>query len=201
MLSDPNDAPRRKLRSTTLVLATVLAVALIVSLGVTVTAHGWHWTSAAQWPAFAFWRVPRTIASLGAGVMVALAGAMLQRMTGNPMASPELLGVSGGAMLGMLGAALAVSAPSAPLLLLSACAGALMVDSPLSSSERGVSSQAARRSSGRTKRSRGTSSNAARWRGSSGPSSRSSFSARCARAARSGPGGRRRQSHAGAETG
>jgi ABC-type Fe3+-siderophore transport system permease subunit len=126
MLSDPNDAPRRRLRGTTLVLVTVLAVALIVSLCVTVTAHGWHWTPAAQWPTFAFWRVPRTIASLGAGVMVALAGAMLQRMTGNPMASPELLGVSGGAMLGMLGAALAVSAPSAPLLLLSACAGALI---------------------------------------------------------------------------
>ncbi|QYD71101.1 Fe(3+)-hydroxamate ABC transporter permease FhuB [Paraburkholderia edwinii] len=126
MLSDPNDAPRRTLRGTTLVLVTALAVAMVVSLGVTVTAHGWHWTPAAQWPTFAFWRVPRTIASLGAGVMVALAGAMLQRMTGNPMASPELLGVSGGAMLGMLGAALAVSAPSAPLLLLSACAGALI---------------------------------------------------------------------------
>jgi ferric hydroxamate transport system permease protein len=126
LLADATEPPRRPLRGTALLLGALLAVALIVSLCVTVSAHGWHWTSAAQWPALAIWRVPRTIASLGAGVMVALAGAMLQRMTGNPMASPELLGVSGGALLGMLGAVLAVSAPSAPLLLASACIGALI---------------------------------------------------------------------------
>jgi iron complex transport system permease protein len=118
--------PRRALAVPALLLGGLLIVGVVVSLRFSVTLHGWQWTNAAQWNDVWFWRVPRLVASLGAGVMVALAGAMLQRMTGNPMASPELLGVSGGAMLGMLGAALAVSAPSAPLLLLSACAGALI---------------------------------------------------------------------------
>ncbi len=37
-----------------------------------------------------------------AGATLALPGTLLQRVSGNPMASPELLGVSGGAMLGVL---------------------------------------------------------------------------------------------------
>ncbi len=45
-------------------------------------------------------RWPRLVASAAAGGLLAMAGAMLQRLTGNPMASPEVLGVSGGAGVG-----------------------------------------------------------------------------------------------------
>lgn len=40
------------------------------------------------------WRWPRILAALMAGVMLAVAGCIIQRLTGNPMASPEVLGIS-----------------------------------------------------------------------------------------------------------
>jgi iron complex transport system permease protein len=48
------------------------------------------------------WRLPRLIAATSAGVMLALAGSLLQRLTGNSMASPEVLGVSAGTAFGLL---------------------------------------------------------------------------------------------------
>ncbi len=122
---DP-EPQRRSLPLTALLLSGVLLLSIIVSLHFARTLDGWHWTSAAQWPEVAFWRVPRVIASLGAGVMLALAGTVLQRITGNPMASPELLGVSGAAMLGMLLTAVLAVAPSLLLLLSGASVGALL---------------------------------------------------------------------------
>ncbi len=49
-------------------------------------------------------RWPRVLTSASAGAMLALAGAITQAATGNPMASPEGLGVSAGAGLGIIGA-------------------------------------------------------------------------------------------------
>lgn len=43
------------------------------------------------------WRWPRVLAAAAAGAMLAASGMLIQRMTGNPMASPEVLGVSSGA--------------------------------------------------------------------------------------------------------
>jgi ferric hydroxamate transport system permease protein len=122
--ADTHDGRRRSARRVALPCGIVLVLAVWVSLHFAVTLDGWHWTGAAQWPAVAFWRVPRLAASLGAGVMVAMAGTLLQRLTGNPMASPDLLGVSGGAMLGVLAVALCVGVPSAPVLVAGASAGA-----------------------------------------------------------------------------
>ncbi|MEW5422944.1 Fe(3+)-hydroxamate ABC transporter permease FhuB [Amorphus sp. 3PC139-8] len=48
------------------------------------------------------WRLPRTVAALAAGAMMAGAGVILQRMSGNPLASPEILGISSGAALGAI---------------------------------------------------------------------------------------------------
>ncbi|QGZ65717.1 Fe(3+)-hydroxamate ABC transporter permease FhuB [Paraburkholderia acidisoli] len=64
--------------------------------------HGWHFANAAQFGQVAIWRVPRTLAACSAGAMLALAGTLMQRLTANPLASPEVLGVSGGAALGLV---------------------------------------------------------------------------------------------------
>lgn len=48
-------------------------------------------------PALLSWRWPRVLAAASSGAMLAAAGMLIQRMTGNPMASPEVLGVSSGA--------------------------------------------------------------------------------------------------------
>ncbi|WP_426816588.1 Fe(3+)-hydroxamate ABC transporter permease FhuB [Winslowiella sp. 2C04] len=47
-------------------------------------------------------RWPRVVAALAAGAMLAAAGTLIQRMTGNAMASPEVLGVSAGAACAMV---------------------------------------------------------------------------------------------------
>ncbi|HRL20304.1 MAG TPA: Fe(3+)-hydroxamate ABC transporter permease FhuB [Alcaligenes sp.] len=72
-------------------MALVLAVGLAASLGQ--RGQGWQWLSLDH-AAILEWRLPRTIAALCSGVMLALAGTILQRTTGNALASPELLGVS-----------------------------------------------------------------------------------------------------------
>jgi ABC-type Fe3+-siderophore transport system permease subunit len=48
------------------------------------------------------WRLPRMLAAISAGALLALSGSLLQRTTGNPMAGPEVMGVSSGVSLGQL---------------------------------------------------------------------------------------------------
>ncbi len=52
------------------------------------------------------WRLPRMLATAGAGGLLAIGGYILQRVTQNPLASPEIMGVSAGAIMG---AAIALS--------------------------------------------------------------------------------------------
>lgn len=47
-------------------------------------------------------RLPRALIAIYTGAVLAAGGAALQGLTGNPLASPSTLGVSAGAMLGML---------------------------------------------------------------------------------------------------
>jgi iron complex transport system permease protein len=51
-------------------------------------------------------RVPRALAGFACGGLLALAGALLQVLLRNPLADPAILGVSGGAATGALGAML-----------------------------------------------------------------------------------------------
>jgi len=50
------------------------------------------------------WRIraPRVLAGFGAGAALALAGALMQLLTRNPLADPYVLGISGGASVGAL---------------------------------------------------------------------------------------------------
>lgn len=55
-------------------------------------------------------RLPRVLAAFGIGASLALAGALMQVLLGNPLADPYVLGVSGGAAVGALLAILAGAA-------------------------------------------------------------------------------------------
>ena len=83
-----------------LVLLTLAACLLALDLGH--GRHGWHFSHLVEFSRIAIWRAPRAFAALAAGAMLAVAGTLMQRMTGNPLASPEVLGVSAGAALGLI---------------------------------------------------------------------------------------------------
>lgn len=80
----------------------VLLLALIAAMAFGRDAQGWHWASGAMLDELLPWRAPRIFAALMAGVMLAVAGCIIQRLTGNPMASPEVLGISSGAAFGVV---------------------------------------------------------------------------------------------------
>lgn len=48
------------------------------------------------------WRLPRTLAAIALGGFLGISGALFQTVTRNPLASPDLLGLSNGAFTGML---------------------------------------------------------------------------------------------------
>ncbi|WP_322005680.1 Fe(3+)-hydroxamate ABC transporter permease FhuB [Paraburkholderia tropica] len=114
-------ATRRLLACGALALIAAVIVAAAFGRGL----DGWHWASADEWRGLWRWRAPRIESALAAGMLLALAGTLLQRLSGNPMASPEVLGISGGGMLGMILLLFAVRAPGAPLMFAACGAGAL----------------------------------------------------------------------------
>ncbi|HCT04424.1 MAG TPA: Fe(3+)-hydroxamate ABC transporter permease FhuB, partial [Pseudomonas sp.] len=103
----------------------LLLLSLFLSLAVSRSLHGWQVASLSQLSALLFWQVPHTVAAAAAGGLLALAGTLLQRLTANPMASPDLLGVSSGGALGVIAVVLLVAQPSAAVLFVACLAGAL----------------------------------------------------------------------------
>lgn len=77
-------------------------LALLGAVGLTFgrDAHSWSWVSGEMLHQLLPWRAPRVLAALAVGMMLGVAGALIQRLTGNPMASPEVLGISSGAACG-----------------------------------------------------------------------------------------------------
>ncbi|WP_248305637.1 iron chelate uptake ABC transporter family permease subunit [Agromyces sp. H66] len=71
-------------------------------------------------------RLPRVIAALIAGGALGLGGAMFQTTLRNPLASPDILGVTGGASLAAVGSMLVLGLDG-PAVSLAAFAGALVV--------------------------------------------------------------------------
>lgn len=80
----------------------VLLLGVLVALSFGRDAEGWRWISGTMLDDLMQWRLPRIIAALTAGIMLAVAGCIIQRLTGNPMASPEVLGISSGAAFGVV---------------------------------------------------------------------------------------------------
>ncbi|WP_131195534.1 Fe(3+)-hydroxamate ABC transporter permease FhuB [Lichenihabitans psoromatis] len=107
-----------------LVLTVVVLAAIAFSTLVGRVGSGWSIASSVDWAALAPWRLPRTIEVVAAGAMLATAGALLQRSTGNPMASPEVLGIGAAVVAGLAVALVVSAAPSRMLLLIAGSAAA-----------------------------------------------------------------------------
>lgn len=74
----------------------IAAVTLLVGRS---AGGGWNVLSLSEWHRVSEWRWPRVSAAASAGALLGVAGLILQRLTGNPLASPEVLGISAGAIL------------------------------------------------------------------------------------------------------
>lgn len=101
-------------------LAATVALALMLGRGAD---GGWSLALGEAFAEIAPWRMPRTFASFCAGAMLGAAGVILQRLMRNPMASPEVLGISAGASLGLITVLYLTSAASRDLQLLGASLG------------------------------------------------------------------------------
>ncbi|MGU3494790.1 Fe(3+)-hydroxamate ABC transporter permease FhuB [Xanthobacteraceae bacterium A53D] len=88
---------------------------------------GWAVAHGAGLADMLHWRAPRVAGAAAAGALFAIAGQILQRATGNPLASPELLGVSAGAGLGLLAALFLAPAPTPGIMLAATSLGAAAV--------------------------------------------------------------------------
>ncbi|HAT4501148.1 Fe(3+)-hydroxamate ABC transporter permease FhuB [Serratia marcescens] len=101
-LGDKVPAERGNLPGWILVGGLVLLIGLALALMLGKNAGGWHWSLGAELDALLPWRWPRVLSALAAGMMLAVAGTLIQKLTGNPMASPEVLGISSGAAFGVV---------------------------------------------------------------------------------------------------
>jgi len=81
-------------------LLLIITAALALSLGR--NEQGLSWLSGALFDEVLPWRWPRVLSAMTAGIMLAVAGCLIQRLTGNAMASPEVLGISSGAAFGVV---------------------------------------------------------------------------------------------------
>ena len=85
-------------------LGLMLVMAMLAcAVGVAAGSSGWGFAADEI-----FWqiRLPRVLAGFGAGAALALSGTLMQLLTRNALADPYVLGVSGGASVGALGAML-----------------------------------------------------------------------------------------------
>ncbi|MBB6489168.1 Fe(3+)-hydroxamate ABC transporter permease FhuB [Rhizobium lusitanum] len=100
--------------SRTLLLASI-AVLVLLLIGAVFFGRApegaWTLLSLRHWPDVLPYRLPRIAGAFAAGTMLGVVGAVLQRLSGNEMASPEVLGISAGATLGVTAALFILPAP------------------------------------------------------------------------------------------
>ncbi|ADO44127.1 iron-hydroxamate transporter permease subunit (plasmid) [Ketogulonicigenium vulgare Y25] len=107
--SAPRAANPRKLLIALAILSAILG---LCGLMLGQSQDGWGIPPIALWPNFLPIRATTLLAAASAGALLAGAGAILQRMTANPMAAPEVLGVTGGASLGYAAAVFLIAGPT-----------------------------------------------------------------------------------------
>lgn len=89
----------RSFSKTALTLFSMLLALVMLSLMVGQNQIGWNVAYTTQLIEL---RAPRVIVAAFAGIGLAIAGTVIQRITTNPMASPEILGISSGASLALV---------------------------------------------------------------------------------------------------
>lgn len=128
-LADARIAIRRAVSPGRLIaaLAVLVGVAAVVAMVLGRGPDGWTVATGELLADLGQWRGPRVAAAGMAGAMLAAAGVILQKLTGNPLASPEVLGVGAGAGVGFTAAAFLFVAPGLPLQFAFSVLGALLV--------------------------------------------------------------------------
>lgn len=81
-------------------LILLFIAALMVSIFITFDNHSWQWLMPGEFQWQLRW--PRLVTALFAGIALAIAGTILQRILYNPLASPDILGVSSGATFALI---------------------------------------------------------------------------------------------------
>ncbi|SCY24726.1 Fe(3+)-hydroxamate ABC transporter permease FhuB [Microvirga guangxiensis] len=108
-------------------LMTGLVAVTLASILLGRSTQGWSIADGEMLAALAEWRVPRTSVALLGGAMLGMAGVLLQRLTRNPVASPEVLGIGTGVAIGILLSMVISTAPGRGLQLAMSSAGAFTV--------------------------------------------------------------------------
>ncbi len=106
-------------------LGAILLVLLLLSICVGPSDGGWIIATGSLLSDLLPFRLPRIAVAVGAGAMLGATGFIMQRMTANPLASPEVLGVSSGAGAGLAATLLLVGFPSPLVALTGMALGAL----------------------------------------------------------------------------
>ncbi|MHA6964934.1 Fe(3+)-hydroxamate ABC transporter permease FhuB [Zobellella denitrificans] len=90
----------RVTRASWLTVAAAILALILINLTLAPTGQGWQWS----WPDELLWslRWPRLLTAAGAGAGLAVAGVILQRLIRNPLASPDIMGISAGATLALV---------------------------------------------------------------------------------------------------
>lgn len=84
------------------IIASSIPLVFFVFSSTSIQSTGWQWLAlSGEWQLLV-WRWPRLAAAALAGIMLATAGTVIQRLSGNPMASPEVIGISSGTALGLI---------------------------------------------------------------------------------------------------
>lgn len=127
----PDSAPRPrsnlaapKMALAALFIGVILLMTLALSAGRSI--DGWQLAFGVRFWELLPFRLPRTVVSATAGAMLAAAGFIMQRLTGNPLASPEVLGVSAGSGAGLTAALFLFAFPSPAITIIAMTIGALV---------------------------------------------------------------------------
>ncbi|MCS4243377.1 iron complex transport system permease protein [Rhizobium sp. BIGb0125] len=114
-----SDNPVRLLSIITLMTGVTFVICLFTGRG----PEGWNIVPSGLRDTFLPIRATVLVAAASAGALLAISGAVLQRLTANPMAAPEVLGVTGGSALGYAATVFLITEPSGLALALGTATG------------------------------------------------------------------------------
>ncbi|GGF56282.1 Fe3+-hydroxamate ABC transporter permease FhuB [Azorhizobium oxalatiphilum] len=109
-----------------LLLTLLLATAGLMALFIGRSFDGWTLVTGQMFEDIFPFRGPRVAAAIAAGALLGASGTLMQRMTGNPLAGPEVLGVSAGAGVGFAVVLLFTLTPSLALMMTACAIGSLV---------------------------------------------------------------------------